>query len=81
MTTSKEGQELINLEDIGILKIDFRLPEAYLGQIKPGQAVEATSDALPGQKFEAVLDAIDPLSTRAAGPFRAGRICPMPMAV
>ena len=24
----KEGQELINLEDIGILKIDFRLPEA-----------------------------------------------------
>ena len=57
----KEGQELINLEDIGILKIDFRLPEAYLGQIKPGQAVEATSDALPGQKFEAVLDAIDPL--------------------
>lgn len=57
----KEGQELINLEDISILKIDFRLPEAYLGQIKPGQAVEASTDALPGQTFEAVLDAINPL--------------------
>jgi membrane fusion protein (multidrug efflux system) len=57
----KEGQELINLEDIGTLKIDFRLPEAYLGQLKPGQVIEVTTDALPGQKFAALLDAINPL--------------------
>lgn len=57
----KEGQELINLEDIGTLKIDFRLPESYLGQLKPGQSVEISTDALPGQRFAAVLDAINPL--------------------
>lgn len=57
----KEGQELINLEDISTLKIDFRLPESYLGQLKPGQRIEVSSDALPGQHFEAVLDAINPL--------------------
>ena len=57
----KEGQELINIEDIGTLKIDFRLPESYLGQLRPGQAVEVSTDALPGQKFAAVLDAINPL--------------------
>jgi membrane fusion protein (multidrug efflux system) len=57
----KEGQELINLEDISTLKIDFRLPESYLGQLKPGQSVEVSSDALPGQRFTAVLDAINPL--------------------
>ena len=57
----KEGQELINLEDIRTLKIDFRLPEAYLAQLKPGQSLEVSTDALPGQRFEAVLDAIDPL--------------------
>jgi membrane fusion protein (multidrug efflux system) len=57
----KEGQELINLEDISTLKIDFRLPESYLGQLKPGQVIEVSSDALPGQRFEAVLDAINPL--------------------
>ncbi|WP_301100648.1 efflux RND transporter periplasmic adaptor subunit [Propionivibrio sp.] len=57
----KEGQELINIEDIGTLKIDFRLPEAYLGQLQPGQAVEVSTDALPGQKFAAVLDAVNPL--------------------
>lgn len=57
----KEGQDLINLEDISTLKIDFRLPESYLGQLKPGQVVEVSTDALPGQKFQAVLDAINPL--------------------
>lgn len=57
----KEGQDLINLEDIGLLKVDFRLPESTFGQLKPGQHVEVASDALPGQQFEAVLDAINPL--------------------
>ena len=57
----KEGQDLINLEDISTLKIDFRLPESYLGQLKPGQTVEVSTDAMPGRKFEAVLDAINPL--------------------
>jgi len=57
----KEGQELINIEDIGSLKVDFRLPESYLSRLQKGQAVELSSDALPGQTFKGVLDAIDPL--------------------
>ncbi|WP_291988780.1 efflux RND transporter periplasmic adaptor subunit [Candidatus Accumulibacter sp. ACC007] len=57
----KEGQELINIEDIGTLKVDFRLPESYLAQLSPGQQLEVSSDALPGQVFAAVLEAINPL--------------------
>ncbi|HRF72526.1 MAG TPA: efflux RND transporter periplasmic adaptor subunit [Accumulibacter sp.] len=57
----KEGQELVNLEDIATLKVDFRLPESYLGQLEPGQRLEVSSDALPGQVFTAVLEAINPL--------------------
>lgn len=57
----KEGQDLVNIEDIRTLKIDFRLPESYLSQLKPGQSLEVSSDALPGQRFTAVLDAINPL--------------------
>lgn len=57
----KEGQDLINLEDISVLKVDFRLPESTFAQLKPGQRVEVSSDALPGQQFEAVLDAVNPL--------------------
>lgn len=57
----KEGQELINIEDIGSLKVDFRLPESYLSRLQKGQAVELSADAMPGQTFKGVLDAIDPL--------------------
>jgi membrane fusion protein (multidrug efflux system) len=57
----KEGQDLVTLEDISALKVDFRLPEQLLAVLKPGQTVEVATDALPGRKFAAVLDAIDPL--------------------
>ncbi|MDP3439981.1 MAG: efflux RND transporter periplasmic adaptor subunit [Azonexus sp.] len=61
----KEGQDLINIEDIGTLRVDFKLPESYLGRISKGQAVEVTSDALPGEQFTAVLDAVDPMVDQA----------------
>lgn len=57
----KEGQELINIEDIGSLKVDFRLPESYLSRLRKGQAIEIATDAMPGETFKGVLDAIDPL--------------------
>ena len=57
----KEGQDLINIEDIGTLRVDFKLPETYIGRITKGQAVEVLTDALPGQTFAAVLDAVDPM--------------------
>ncbi len=57
----KEGQELVNIEDIGSLKVDFRLPESYLSRLRKGQSVEVSTDAMPGQVFKGMLDAIDPL--------------------
>ena len=57
----KEGQELVNIEDIGALKADFRLPESYLSRLRKGQSVEVSTDAMPGQMFKGTLDAIDPL--------------------
>ncbi|HJV93223.1 MAG TPA: efflux RND transporter periplasmic adaptor subunit, partial [Azonexus sp.] len=57
----KEGQDLINIEDIATLRADFKLPESYLGRLNKGQIIEVTSDALPGERFKAVLDAVDPL--------------------
>jgi len=57
----REGSDLVNLEDISTLKLDFRLPEMYLRQLRPGLALEAVTDALPGEVFTATLAAIDPL--------------------
>lgn len=57
----KEGQDLINIEDVKTLKVDFRLPEVLLDRLRRGQQIEVNSDALPGAGFKAQIDAIDPL--------------------
>ena len=55
----KDGADLVNLEDLSSLWVDFRLPERFVGRIKPGQAVEISLDAMPGRQFKAVVGALD----------------------
>jgi membrane fusion protein (multidrug efflux system) len=57
----KDGADLINLEDIGTLYVDFRLPERYQMRLRRGQEVELELDSFPGRQFKAKVDAIDPL--------------------
>ncbi len=57
----QDGDELVNLEDIATLKVDFRLPELYGARVRPGQALEVTSDVWPAERFAARVEAIDPL--------------------
>ena len=61
----KEGQDLVTLEDMSALKLDFRLPESYFGKLRLGQQVELKIDAFSGQTFKATLMAIDPLIDQA----------------
>ena len=61
----KEGQDLVTLEDMSSLKLDFRLPENYFGKVKLGQLVEIKTDAVPGHAFRARLIAVDPLVDQA----------------
>lgn len=56
----KDGTDLVNIEDVGTLKADFRLPERYFTQIRVGQSIEVSADALPGARFAGVIDAINP---------------------
>ena len=57
----KEGADLVNLESIDPLKVDFRVPEVYLRQVQVGQALEVQLDALPGKTFEGKVFAVNPL--------------------
>lgn len=57
----KDGADIINLEDIEALYVDFRLPERLQSKVRAGQRAYITVDALPGQPFAAVVQAIDPL--------------------
>jgi membrane fusion protein (multidrug efflux system) len=56
----KDGAELINLEDIGTLYVDYRLPERYQAKLAVGQTIELRLDAVPNRLYKANLEAIDP---------------------
>jgi membrane fusion protein (multidrug efflux system) len=57
----KEGADVVNLEAIDPLKVDFRVPEIYLMQVQVGQPLEVSLDALPGKTYEGKVFAINPL--------------------
>ena len=56
----KDGADIVNIEDIDSVFVDFRLPERYQGQIRVGQMAQVELDALPGETFQAQVRAIDP---------------------
>jgi membrane fusion protein, multidrug efflux system len=56
----KDGADLVGLEDIGSVFVDFRLPERFLMQVKPRQPVQVSLDAMPGKRMDAVVEAVDP---------------------
>jgi len=54
------GQPIVNLEKIDTLKIDFKLPEIFLEQVKTGQTIEINVDAVANRTFAGTIYAIDP---------------------
>jgi len=57
----KEGADMVNLEAVDPLKVDFRVPEIYLTQLGVGQSLQLTLDAMPGKTYQGKVFAINPL--------------------
>lgn len=57
----KDGADIVNIEDIDAIYVDFRLPERFQAKVKRGQTALLDIDALPGQAYTAQIQAIDPL--------------------
>lgn len=55
------GIDLVPIESIHPLKVDFRIPEHFMGQVREGIGLALRFDALPGQTREGVVGAISPL--------------------
>ncbi len=55
----KDGADIVNIEDLSALTVQFALPERTLDRLRPGQAVELSLDALPGRSFKAKVKALD----------------------
>ncbi len=82
----KDGADLVNVEDISSLFVDFRVPERFLGKLRREQAVDLNIDAFPSRIFRAKVEAIDPLvdangrsiGVRALLPNTFGEPAPLP---
>jgi membrane fusion protein (multidrug efflux system) len=57
----KDGADIVNIEDMDAIFVDFRLPERFQTKIERGQTALVDLDALPGRQYAAVVQAIDPL--------------------
>ena len=55
------GQHIAPLEAVSMLKVDFRLPERNVADVKVGQTLTLSVDAMPGRTFEGVVYAVSPL--------------------
>jgi membrane fusion protein, multidrug efflux system len=55
----KDGADIVNLEDRSRMWVDFRLPERYIGPVKPGLPVQITLDAMPGRNLSGQVEALD----------------------
>lgn len=61
------GSEMVRLEDISSMKIDFAISQNELEQLHLGQKVTAVADARAGKTFEAKITAIEPAINSATG--------------
>lgn len=57
----QSGKDIVNLEAIDTLKLDFRVPEMFLSAVKIGQTLKVAVDAFSGRSFDGQVYAIDPL--------------------
>jgi len=78
------GERIAELVEIDPLKVDFRVPELNAAQLRVGQTILVSADAVPGAIFDGKITAIDPIvdvngraiRLRARVPNPDGRLSP-----
>ena len=54
------GTDIVRLEKIDQLKLDFRVPESFIGKLKAGQPLKVLVDAYADKSFAGSIYAIEP---------------------
>ena len=54
------GTDIVRLEKIDQLKVDFRIPESFIGKLRQGQPIKVLLDAYPDDAFSGTVYAIEP---------------------
>jgi len=56
----RAGDDIVRLENVSAVKLDFRVPEAYLSKLRPSQEVSIKTDAFPNETFKGRIFALEP---------------------
>jgi membrane fusion protein (multidrug efflux system) len=83
-TLINPGAVIATLDDTDVIRVDFPVPERYLGVLRPGLSLTATADAFSGEAFQGRIALIDTrinettraVTARAEFPNPGGRIRP-----
>ena len=83
-TLVSPGGVIATLDDTSVIRVDFPLPERYLGVLRPGLPLTATADAYKNEGFSGRIALIDSrinestraVTARAEFPNPGGRILP-----
>lgn len=78
------GTEIATLDDLSVIRVDFTVPERYLGVLRAGLPVAAQTDAFPQETFRGQIAKIDSrvdpatraVTMRAELPNPSGRLKP-----
>jgi membrane fusion protein (multidrug efflux system) len=55
----KDGADIVRVEDLSALEVEFALPERYVARARPGLPVELTLDATPDRSFKGQVVALN----------------------
>ncbi len=58
--TLNEGDEIVSLQSLDPIYVNFLLPQQRLAQVYPGLAIRLTTDAFPGQVVSGKITTINP---------------------
>ena len=58
--TLNEGDEIVSLQSLDPIYVNFLLPQQRLAQVYPGLTIRLTTDAFPGQVVSGKITAINP---------------------
>ncbi len=83
-TLINPGAVITTLDDISTIRVDFQVPERYLGVLRPGLPIIATADAYGQEQFQGRIALVDTrvneqtrsVTARAEFPNPGGRIRP-----
>jgi membrane fusion protein (multidrug efflux system) len=57
----RDGDQIVTLQSLDPIYVNFTLPQQHIAQLRPGLPVRVTCDALPGLSIEGRITTINPL--------------------